>query len=108
MYIPFILFDSISKNIFFNCILNFAILSVFSVRNVIITFLTLKTNNIAKHLYLALIGGGGFDQFTASQSSATSMTNIRSPVRSVGSALYCSSSGPGLETRCMWNLSNRG
>ena len=33
--LPFILFEGISKSILFNSILNFAILSVFNVRNVI-------------------------------------------------------------------------
>ena len=36
IYVPFILFEGISKSILFNSILNFAILSVFNVRNVII------------------------------------------------------------------------
>ena len=34
IYVAFILFEGISKSIFFNSILNFAILSGFSVRNV--------------------------------------------------------------------------
>ena len=36
IYVLFILFEGISKSIPFNSILNFAILSVFNVRNVII------------------------------------------------------------------------
>ena len=36
IYVPFILFEGISKSMLFNSILNFAILSVFKVRNVII------------------------------------------------------------------------
>ena len=36
MYVPFILFEGISKSILFNSILNFAILSVFNMRNVFI------------------------------------------------------------------------
>ena len=36
IYVPFILFEGISKSVHFNSILNFAILLVFNVRNVII------------------------------------------------------------------------
>ena len=38
MYVPFILFEGISKSTLFSSILNFAILSVFSVRKVIIWY----------------------------------------------------------------------
>ena len=50
----FILFKGISKSKLFNSILNFAILSVFNVKNAIIWH----------------IGGGGYDQFTASKKFA--------------------------------------
>ena len=38
IYVPFILFEGISKSILFNSVLNFAISSVFSMRNVIIWY----------------------------------------------------------------------
>ena len=47
-YVPFILFEGISKSILLNSILNFAILSVFNARNC---------------SYLALIRDGASDQF---------------------------------------------
>ena len=56
VYVPFILSEGISKSIFINSILNFALLSVFKVRNVIIWH---------------WIGGRGSDQFTASEKFAS-------------------------------------
>ena len=52
-------FEGILKSKLYNSILNFAIFSVFNVRNVIIQ--CEKCND------LALIRGGGSDQFTASE-----------------------------------------
>ena len=52
MYVPFILFEGVSKSVLFYRVLNFAILSVFNVRNVIIWH---------------RMGGGGSDQFTVSE-----------------------------------------
>ena len=64
IYVPFILFEGISKSILFNSNLNFA--AYFS----ILILILLYNFAVLEMYYLALIGGGGSDQLTASEKFA--------------------------------------